>query len=67
MKFKIGQKVWDKYAGKVGVICSIASEDYYYIDEGFGPVLCLEMDLCDFYTATTYRNGEIVKVAEVQA
>lgn len=65
MKFEVGQKVWDKYAGKVGIVCSKASEDYYYVDEGFGPVLCGIFDLCDFTTAITFRNGKLVKVSDI--
>lgn len=66
MKFCAGQKVWDKYAGKSGVVTSIVNDDYYHVDEGFGSVLCLERDLSDYDTATTFRNGKVIRVTDIE-
>ncbi|MEG1725908.1 MAG: hypothetical protein RR313_10990 [Anaerovoracaceae bacterium] len=49
-RFTVGQKVFDKYSGKIGTIDSIIDECGYYVKFRGKLVRYWEFDLCDFNT-----------------
>lgn len=66
-RFAAGDKVYDKFAGNVGVVKSLEGKEciYYKVDCGHGPNLTCECDLEPYETATTYRSGVKVLVRDI--